>query len=257
MSDWLLYDKLVAEANEKLVSPWIVEEVIVGISWTVTTVRQGAATSTGICYSPKNAARTLPWSGSLVGRTVTDLFSWLYEWEGTASAIGVSTLNAIINHNNKLISQANSIPVDAPAHLKVFHYFKDHLVDQNVCVIGRYPGLSGFDECARWQVIERTPQADDFPDTAGDYLLPQADWVFVTASSIANKSLPRLLKAAQHATIVLMGPSLPWSVHWKAHGVDYLAGVTITSPLGVIDVAKQAGGTRLFEMGCEYRILSL
>ena len=85
--------------------------------------------------------------------------------------------------------------------------------------------------------------------------MPEADYVFVTASAIANKTLPRLLELSQRARVVLMGPSLPWLADWADFGVDYLAGVVVKDSAAVWETAAEGGGTRLFGAGVEYRLL--
>jgi uncharacterized protein (DUF4213/DUF364 family) len=103
--------------------------------------------------------------------------------------------------------------------------------------------------------IERRDLVDSLPDTASEYLLAEADWVFVTASALANKSLPRLLDLSRGARVVLMGPSLPWLGEWADFGVDYLAGVVVHDPQALWQVIAEGGGTRLFEQAAEYRLL--
>ena len=92
----------------------------------------------------------------------------------------------------------------------------------------------------------------ELPDTAAESILPQADWVFITASSIANKTLPRLLTLSARAHVVLMGPSVPWLDNWQAYGVDYVAGVAIKDPEALSQTLMEGGGTRIFSQGVGY-----
>jgi uncharacterized protein (DUF4213/DUF364 family) len=50
------------------------------------------------------------------------------------------------------------------------------------------------------------PFPDTLPESAAPEILSGADWTFLTASAIANQTLPRLLALAQGSRIVLMGP---------------------------------------------------
>jgi len=87
-----------------------------------------------------------------------------------------------------------------------FEHFLPQLKDKKVVVIGRYPGIERYAEAFNLSILERQPVHNDFPDPACEFLLPDADWVFLTASSITNKTFPRLAELAQNATTVLMGP---------------------------------------------------
>ena len=257
MSAWEIYDALISEANDKLKKPVVVQDMVLGINWSVASLTSANELMQGICFSPRNIARTIAWSGSLDGERAEQLLPWVYEWESATATVGAATLNAILNHNNPLIEQAQLLSLDVPGHLQVFEFFRPQLLGQRVSIIGHYPGLSPFPETERWLVFERQIQNGDLPDTAAFYLLPESDWVFISASSLANKSLPMLLELARNARVVLMGPSLPWTTLWRNYGVDYLAGVAIKSNSGVRSVAQQAGGTRLFDSSCQYCVMSL
>ncbi|MNY47092.1 hypothetical protein D3C86_1823320 [compost metagenome] len=139
----------------------------------------------------------------------------------------------------------------------MFAHFRPRLAGQRVVVIGHYPGLERLWHDFPYQCLERNPQDGDLPDSAAEFLLPQADWVFVTASSLANKTLPRLLELSRQARVVLMGPSLPWLEGWRQFGVDYLAGVQVLDASAARQVVAEGGGTRLFAGPVEYALLAL
>jgi uncharacterized protein (DUF4213/DUF364 family) len=81
--------------------------------------------------------------------------------------------------------------------------------------------------------------------------------VFITASSIANKTLPHLFELSKNAQVVLMGPSLPWLSGWRDFGVNYLAGVAVRDREKLFQIAAEGGGTRIFDEAVEYRLLAL
>jgi hypothetical protein len=95
------------------------------------------------------------------------------------------------------------------------------------------------------------------PDTAAEYLLPEAEWVFITASSIPNKTFPRLAELSRDATTVLMGPTTPWLPELKHFGIDYLAGVEVADPDALRQTIAEGGGVRVFDEGVRYRIAPL
>ena len=90
--------------------------------------------------------------------------------------------------------------------------FAPHVQGTKVVVIGSYPGLEASGLLGDFTCLERRPRPGELPDTAAESILPQAEWVFITASSIANKTLPRLLTLSARARVVLMGPSVALAV---------------------------------------------
>ena len=106
-------------------------------------------------------------------------------------------LNASVNTAAGCQREAQALRTQAPGHLQVFAHFRPRLAGQRVVVIGHYPGLERLWQDQPYQCLERQQQEGDLPDCAAEYLLPEADWVFVSASSIANKTLPRLLELSR------------------------------------------------------------
>jgi hypothetical protein len=71
------------------------------------------------------------------------------------------------------------------------------LQNQRIIVVGRYPGLERYANELDITVPERQTGSGDLPDPACEFLLPEADWVFLTASLIPNKTFPRLTELAK------------------------------------------------------------
>jgi uncharacterized protein (DUF4213/DUF364 family) len=247
---WKLYDRLAerARTEERL------RGVVLGLNWSVAETHEAS----GICFSPLDAARTLAFPGTLAGRALGELVPWIRSFEPCTAAVGCAAVNAAVNHpGNPWMDRAKAVRAEGPGHLKVFAHFEPHVRGANVVVIGRYPGLEELWQNTKYTCLERRPSPGTLPDAAAEYLLPAADWAFVTASSLANKTLPRLLELSRRAKVVLMGPSLPWLGDWADFGVDYLAGVVVQDRAKLAQVAAEGGGTRIFDEAVEYRIAEL
>ncbi len=221
--------------------------------------------STGLCFSPPAPLRTFPQAGKLSDALLIEKLAALGSWDACQSAVALALANALINDNadgkamclTEALNPADFVDRACPPHLRVFHYFAPQLRSKKVAIIGRYPGLGEIQGLKCQLCLERNPQPGDLPDTAAEYVLPEMDWVFITASSIANKTLPRLLQLSIDAKVVLMGPSLPWLAEWRNFGVDYLAGVAIADADQLWTIAAEAGGSRIFAQAVDYRLLAL
>lgn len=246
---WALYDLLL----DSLPAEGQVDGVTLGLTWTL--VQAGGRA--GLAMSPELASRTLPWSGTLRGRAARELAGWVRSWQPHEAAVGMASINALVNADNPLLASATPLYPQGPANLSVFEHFRDRLQGQRVVVIGRYPGLERLQADVELTVIERRPGGDDLPDPASEYCIADADWVFVTASSITNKTFPRLAELARDARLVLMGPTTPWLGALREFGVDYLAGVRVSDPLALQATVAEGGGTRIFDTGVQYALLDL
>lgn len=225
----------------------IIETVNIGLVWTLC-----KAGHCGLAMSPQLATRTLSWSGTLVGKPLRELSVWINEWDAYQATVGMAAINAAIN------TQPLPAGINLTAgNLAVFEHFLPQLQGRKVVVIGRYPHIERYAEHIDLTIIERQPVANDYPDSACEFLLPQADWVFLTATSLINKTFPRLAELAQHATTVLMGPTTPWLPELTEFGIDYLAGVEIIDAEKLQQTVAEGGGVRIFETGVRYRVVSL
>ena len=243
-----IYDLLLASSQTTA----LVQEILIGLTWTFCR-SQGI----GLCMSPGQPTRTLPWSGTLVNKSIADLALWVRSWDSYQATVGMAAINAAINPFSPLIEKAEPLSPKGSANLAVFDYFLPKIRGKKVVVIGRYPGLSKYEQETQITVLERQPTTQDLPDTACEYLLPEADWVFLTATSIANKTFPRLVELSQNAQLVLMGPTTPWLPDLVDMGIDYLAGVAVTDPDALRQTIAEGGGTRIFDTGAQYRVLNL
>jgi uncharacterized protein (DUF4213/DUF364 family) len=246
---WQVYELLLDIVPDDV----MIEEVSIGLTWTLCR----ANNRLGLAMSPQRGMRTLSWPGSLKGRAARDVANWVRDWDPYKATVGMATINATMYHDAQLLSRLQPIVPKGPGNLAVFEHFYPHLVGKKVVVVGRYPGLDEALQGVDVTVLERQPGSRDLPDAAAEYILGEADWVFLTATTLINKTFPRLAELARNSNLVLMGPTTPWLTELSEFGVDYLAGVRVHDAASVCQTVEEGGGTRLFESGLEYCIADL
>jgi len=230
-------------------------DVVIGLVWTYC-----EAEALGLAMSPAIPTRTLPWAGTLRGKPLAELASWVRSHDPYPSTVGMAAINAGIN---RLRLPAHGLVLepkpDGNNNLVVFEHFLPQLRGKRIVTIGRYPGLDRFiaEHELDMKVLERHPGPGDLPDTACEFVLPDAEWVFITASSLANKTFPRLAELSRDAVTVLMGPTTPWLPELVHFGVDYLAGVDVVDEEALRQTVREGGGVRLFDTAVRYRITPL
>jgi hypothetical protein len=227
-----------------------VRDAVIGLVWTYC-----EAEAVGLAMSPGIPTRTLSWAGSLRGKSVAELARWVREFEPYPATVGMAAVNAAINRRQCLPAGINL----AAGNLAVFEHFLPLIKDKKIVVVGRYPGLDEFalKHGLNMAVLERNPGPGDLPDSACEYWLATAEWVFLTASSIPNKTFPRLAELSRDATTVLMGPTAPWLPDLYHFGIDYLAGVEVIDREVLRTTLAEGGGVRIFDAGVRYRVAPL
>jgi len=232
----------------------VVDNLLIGLVWTLCQSRNDS--SAGLAMSPGIATRTLPWSGDLSGKAITDLAAWILDWEPYKATVAMAAINSCLN-SRALPDSVLLENTGEQSNLAVFDYFLPQLQNKNVVVIGHYPGIEKYQNQMQLTILERQPKPCDLPDSACEFLLPYADWVFLTASSITNKTFPRLAELSGNAKTVLMGPTVPWLPQLHEFGIDYLAGVEISDVNALQQTVAQGGGVRIFNKGLRYRVAEL
>ncbi|MDD2660460.1 MAG: DUF364 domain-containing protein [Methylococcales bacterium] len=242
-----IYELLLDHARSEIQ----VTELTIGLVWTVC-----KAQHLGLAMSPGIATRTLPWPGSLAGKTLGELAAWITDWEPYKATVGMAAINCSLNRY-ELPSGITLLATADRGNLAVFEHFLPRIKEKNVVIVGHYPGIERYAEEFNLSILERQPQQNDYPDSACEFLLPDADWVFLTASSITNKTFPRLAELSQNAITVLMGPTVPWLPGMHEFGINFLAGLEVVDPIKLYQTAAEGGGVRIFENGARYRIVEL
>ncbi len=208
--------------------------IVIGRAWVL--VRTAA--NAGLAYSPRWPAGITPArSERLDGVMLRDLATLALRRHELAAAIGVAAINAHYNRPDLVGGDDDGLtpPSGAPAA-------------GPTVVIGRFPGLD--DKLPGALVIERNPGPRDLPEAATERVLPGAARVIITASTLANHSLPRLLALAPRAEISLIGPGTPLAPALFTHGLAVLAGFVLDQPDRAADaVASGAGQRQLREFG--------
>jgi len=94
-------------------------------------------------------------------------------------------------------------------------------------------------------VLELNPKEDDFPASAAPEIIPQADILAITATTLINHTFEEVLALRKPgAKVLLLGPSTPLSPLLFKHGIDVLSGTVVKEPDRVIALVRQGATFR-------------
>ncbi|MEL7638472.1 MAG: DUF364 domain-containing protein [Solidesulfovibrio sp.] len=101
-----------------------------------------------------------------------------------------------------------------------------------VAVIGHFPFVDDLRRaCAQVWVLEKRPRPGDVDASRAGEILPLADVVAVTGTTLLNGSLAGILSHCRDdAFVVMLGPSTPFAPSLFACGLDVLAGCAVPDP---------------------------
>ncbi|MTJ82987.1 MAG: DUF2478 domain-containing protein [Telmatospirillum sp.] len=248
-----------------------VERAVIGHSFTAVKLSNGAA---GSCQTPpretitSDCCATLPKSlmlaGHLKGRPVGAFLADLWEDRAHCRALGVAVVNALaagLWRDRPRTDWTLETGVDAlraaglksgeklvmvGAFVSYIRKLKEHGADFAVLELTTAPFLE--DEMVYYRPADSAPA-----------VVPTADVLLMTGSTIVNDTMDDLLASARPDTRVLVvGPSVPMLPDVLASkGADILATIRITDPDRFLDILAEGGGAQgLFDGSAELVVIT-
>ncbi len=235
---WQLYDDLIDLIPEDVK----VEECLLGCHWIL--VRSKAV---GIAMTPFEGSRRIRNAGNLKGMPLRELASYIKSWNFMEAALGSAALNSFINCPQSVKGLEGYI--QSEDNINAFEYLKKQITGKKVAVIGHFPDLEELKDICKISILERRPSEGDFPDPACEYILPEQDYIFITGTTLANKTLPRLLQLGSNSEVILVGPSTPLAPILFDYGVDMLASTVVTDNASLWKTVQECGCREIFKCG--------
>lgn len=245
---WKFYNHLIAGIPEGIK----VRDYCLGTHWSYVEADCGM----GISFTCKGGAKR-QFTANLCGMELHEVAELSKSWCFEEATLGVAALNAYYARKELLdpLGATYDAPVELPdgsiRKIDAFELYRPRITAQreesgkpaNVVVVGHFPHVDRIAEYANLTVLERNcTQALDTPDPACEYVIPKADYAFMTGVTIINKTAPRLLDLAKNATTILVGPSVVMSPFLFDWGVEMLAGSVVADPEKARFAVKNGAG---------------
>ncbi|KLU59089.1 hypothetical protein CEB3_c51090 [Peptococcaceae bacterium CEB3] len=238
---WALYDDLLTAIPPDL----RVRDCLAGQHWTLVRSK-----TVGVAMTPQEGQLQVKGAGHLSGLKVRELAGYIKSWNFNEATLGLAALNSALNTPEQAQKLAH-VPPPVQEQASAFAAFREQVRGRKVAVIGHFPDLELLADSCTLSILERRPREGDFPDPACEYILPEQDYVFITATTLVNKTLPRLLELARPSRVILVGPSTPLTGRLFHYGISVLAGTVVTEPERVWQFVQEGGGgPELFNHGC-------
>jgi len=206
-----------------------VKAAAVGLNWTLVVSDIGA----GVVHTPAKSRQgcgPVEGAGSLAGQPLQALLDRVDDPNPIARALAFAAMNAYWNRYDLQASVANGLETMASdANLKTV-------------VVGRFPKLD--EKLPNAEVIERDPRPGDHPEEAAATLIPDADQLVITGSTLSNGSLDNLLSLRRTARTVLVGPSTPLCPALFPFGIDALSGFRVEDPDRALRAIIEGGAAK-------------
>jgi uncharacterized protein (DUF4213/DUF364 family) len=158
--------------------------------------------------------------GELRNRSALELAEYAKSDNLLEASIGMATINSLIDIDETKCDVENALDV-----------LIEKGKGKDIAVVGHFPWIPKLQKVARklW-VLEQRPQAGDLPAEAAEDVLPKADVVAITGTSLINHTAEKLLGLAKGSFVVMVGPTSPLSPVLFNWGVDVVSGTKVVEP---------------------------
>jgi len=214
-----------------------VRSVLVGVHWTVVCSRCCGLAATLQSDRPHGQVQVRQ-AGRLHQKKARELAELARSTEPMEASIGIAAINSMLDVDEPVSQEINASEVLAHGGR-----------GKNVALVGHFPFINQLRQTAAhlW-VIEQHPVEGEYPATAADDLLPQADVVAITGTALVNHTLDDLLRLCQPgATVMVLGPSTPLSPVLFDYGIDIVSGALVVDESAVLRAIGQGGSFRQVE----------
>ncbi|MEA2008633.1 MAG: DUF364 domain-containing protein [Chloroflexota bacterium] len=211
--------------------------ICIGLHWTAVVAeidgirRCGLASSlANECY--RHGEPDVPQAGQLETLSGLELAALSQSKQPVLASVGVAAINALIPPQP-----------DAWVNVNAEDVIAEHGKNKIVVLVGHFPFVPRLRKhVGKLIVLEKRPEPGDIPAEAAFDVIPKADVVAITGTTLINHTLDDLLElCSPRAHVILLGPSVPLSSTLFDYGVNLLCGSVVTTIEPVLQTLMQAG----------------
>lgn len=211
-----------------------VRSILVGVHWTVVCSRHCGLASSMIDDQPHGHSQVRE-VGKLHLKTALELAEFAHSDNLLEASIGLAAINSLLDVDESRFVEANASDVLA-----------ERGRDKNVAMIGHFPFIPELlDKVGKLWVIEQHPTEGEYPAEAAESLLPQADLIALTGTTLINHTFDGLLSLCRpDAQVLVLGPTTPLSPVLFQHGVKIISGAIVQDEQAVLRAVGQGANFR-------------
>ncbi|HNW30276.1 MAG TPA: DUF364 domain-containing protein [Spirochaetota bacterium] len=171
---------------------------------------------------PRDALRQEPpmvrEPGLLLDKSARELADMAYSGRILEAAIGMATINSLIELDESRCVELNASDL-----------ILEKGTDKRVAIVGHFPFIPRVREyCREIWVIEKNPREGDVTEAEAEHVIPRADVVAITGTSITNHTLGHILGLCRSGSyIIMLGDSVLLSDVLFDYGIDALCGTRV------------------------------
>lgn len=210
------------------------KKVLVGVFWTMVESSRVGLASTLAPGHPHEGSPVRE-AGKLTGRSARELARLLLSDSVLEASIGMAALNSLIEPDERWFVEKNASEV-----------LMEKAQGKRTVIIGHFPFVRDLRKVTKdlW-VLELRPREGDVPAEKASEILPQAEVIGITSTTLINHTFEGILALCPPRSFkMLIGPSTPLSPLFFDLGIDALSGSVVVDAQRVTEYLLQGATFR-------------
>ncbi len=210
--------KILDDLIASLDTDYTVGEVYSCVLWTAVNTRNWGLSSSFHQEHPHHGR--VRGVGEMRGKPSLELAQYSQSDNLMEASIGMAAVNSLIEVDESQCDNDNAGEVLAKKGR-----------GKNIAVVGHFPFTDMLKEAAKnlW-VVEQRPSGEDLPAASARDVLPKADVVGITGTSLINHTFEDLISFCKDKFVVMVGPTSPLSPVLFDYGIDVISGIRVIEP---------------------------
>jgi uncharacterized protein (DUF4213/DUF364 family) len=214
-------------------------QVCIGLRWTAVVLDVQGELRCGLASTFRSVHEhgepDVPQAGLLEKMSGIELAALALKEQLALVSVGVAAINALLPRQPDQWKNHNAEAVIAK-----------YGASKSVALVGHFPFIPRLrTRVGELTVLEQRPRPGDIPATFAEEIIPQADVVAITGTTLINHTLIELLSlCSSEAIVILLGPSTFLSPVLFDYGIDLLCGSVVTDIDPVLATVRQGGNFR-------------
>ncbi|NLD27555.1 MAG: DUF364 domain-containing protein [Myxococcales bacterium] len=169
--------------------------------------------------------------GSLTKLGAKELSAYALSDDLTEASVGVAAINSLIDIEEKKVQVRNG---------KKSLY--ERCAGKRVAMVGRFKFAEELKKlCAHLDILELHPSPGDLPAGAADDVIPLAEVVIITGTTLINGTFTHIADLTKNAFVSMLGPSSVISPVLFEYGIDEICGSRVIDDEMVIRFVSEGG----------------
>jgi uncharacterized protein (DUF4213/DUF364 family) len=216
--------------------------VRIGAFWTAVVTEVGGHRRCGLATAMRDddghhhgGRAAVPDAGRLTEYSALQLAALARSESQLEASVGVAAINSLLPAREKQWVDLNAEQVVV-----------EQGAGKRVAVIGHFPFIPRWRDIAGtlW-VLEKRPRGEDLPADASAEIIPQADIVAISGTTLINHTFEELVDLCRpDALVLVLGASTPLSPVMFDYGVHILSGSVVENINAVLGVVSEGGNFR-------------